>query len=173
MPVGEYGAIFSALKDKEADRAVRVQSEVDGQPVLMVGRYACARSQLLTAEVPPPVISLARGAFYLSEELVEVVLPDTLKMIGIGAFRDCRSLERVNVPSRVSRVDNSAFRACTSLRTLTLPESVTALGTGVFAECVDLEVWLPEGSVLVEKYPEVFADVKVSYTKRPGNGGTA
>lgn len=161
--VEEYGAVFARMTGKDAATSITVEPAVEGQPTLMVGRYACAQSQLIKAEIPPPVISLAKGAFYRSESLVEVTLPETLKMIGTGAFRGCSALETVNIPDGVSTINNFAFRSCSSLRTLTLPKSVAALGKGVFMGCKNLEVRLPKGSQLAAKYPEVFADVTVTY----------
>lgn len=67
-------------------------------------------------------------AFRNCSNLVQVVLPNTIKSIGTNAFYGLKKLVAVNIPSSVRKVENSAFEGCSKLLTITVnkTESSTA-----------------------------------------------
>ena len=67
-------------------------------------------------------------AFRNCNNLVQVVLPNTIKSIGTNAFYGLKNLVAVNIPSSVRKVENSAFEGCSKLLTITVnkTESSTA-----------------------------------------------
>ncbi|MCD8372697.1 MAG: leucine-rich repeat protein [Clostridia bacterium] len=54
-------------------------------------------------------------AFWYSESLAEINIPDTVTYIGEMAFYSCASLESVNIPESLTCIGDNAFRDCTSL----------------------------------------------------------
>lgn len=67
-------------------------------------------------------------AFRNCNNLVQVVLPNTIKSIDTNAFYGLKNLVAVNIPSSVRKVENSAFEGCSKLLTITVnkTESSTA-----------------------------------------------
>lgn len=79
--------------------------------VLYVDHFAVASEDLDTAslELRPDTVGVADGIFSWEYDLVEVVVPDSVKTIGTGAFRECRRLQRVSLPDSVRYIGAYAF----------------------------------------------------------------
>ena len=56
-----------------------------------------------------PVTEIATQAIGWNDDVVEVILPDTLVSIGTGAFISCSKLEKINVPESVTGIGDGAF----------------------------------------------------------------
>ena len=94
------------------------------------------------------------------ENLIEIVLPETVTRILSGAFKDCTGLTHVVLPTALTTLNSSTFSGCTSLtridlpegletlpgnsftgsglKTIDLPSSLTTLGSYCFSECEQL-----------------------------------
>lgn len=66
---------------------------------------------------------IASIAFRNCDGLVQVVLPNTIKLIGVDAFYNLKNLVAVNIPSSVKKVENRAFGNCSKLLTITVNKS--------------------------------------------------
>lgn len=64
---------------------------------------------------------IASEAVYGCTNILDVVIPDTVKYINDSAFTNCTSLEEIRVPSTVETMGISVFYGCTSLNKLTIP----------------------------------------------------
>ena len=94
------------------------------------------------------------AAFYQCNNLIEVVLPDTVKYIGRYAFYECSNLAKfdfgkiekigvqvfwktalteIDLPNTLTEIGADAFRACTSLTSVVFPESLKVIGNNAFA----------------------------------------
>lgn len=71
------------------------------------------------------------------EQLVAIMLPETLKEIQNDAFRYCRSLYSINLPNSIENIGYGAFSYC-QIDSLILPESLLSLGDYAFEECEKL-----------------------------------
>lgn len=95
-----------------------------------------------------PVTRIARNAFAEQKNIIEVVLPSTIKEIGENAFYNCAKLEKINFPSGLERIENCAF-TYTSLLSIYLPATINYYGHSVFYGCIKLSnVELEEGSTI-------------------------
>lgn len=89
--------------------------------------------------VPEGILALGECAFYHREDLVAVILPETLSDIGGSAFEGCAALTSVNLEgTALKSVGLLAFRGCGSLTEVTLPEGVETIANGAFAGCASL-----------------------------------
>ena len=86
-----------------------------------------------------PVTSIGYRAFYENNQLTEVVLPDTLKVLGIQPFAWCEKLQSVTLPEGLETIDTNAFYYCKKLTKINIPASVTTVMEGVFAGCTSLK----------------------------------
>lgn len=73
---------------------VQIPAELEGKPVTSIGKYA----------------------FEGKNELLEVVLPNTIESIGAHAFYNCRRLVKMTLSDRILSTEDGAFKNCRSLR---------------------------------------------------------
>lgn len=104
------------------------------------------------------VVAVADHAFANTEDVKNIVLPDTIESIGEGAFANCALLEEINIPKGVTEIGDRAFEGCTSLQEVVIPSTVTSLNAGTFRGCQDLTVVLPDTIRGIDK--DAFEDVK-------------
>ena len=76
---------------------------------------------------------IPEGAFE-SAELISITLPSNLEIIGPNAFNSCDNLEEIVIPETVKVIDNYAFAYCAKLNgEITISENVEKLGPGIFS----------------------------------------
>ncbi len=86
--------------------------------------------------VPDTVVTIAKKAFELKSELIELTIPDSVITIDDRAFYFCESLSSVTLGNSVETIGLEAFYECDALVSIVVPESVTSLGAyslGYFA----------------------------------------
>lgn len=159
--IDEFGAELRKVRPESGLADLTVASSQEGQPVLMIGRAACANTQLKSVSIPEPVRTLASAAFYQARLLENIEFPPTLKTIGSSAFNGCLSLQHVVVPEGVTTIGSRAFYRCSGLNSLVLPASVQTIEPEVFAHCGSLTVECPLGSYSERHLRETYPDVNV------------
>lgn len=90
--------------------------------------------------------AIGENAFSISNELVSVHLPQSLKVIEKFGFGMCKNLASVHLPDGLQIIEEAAFMRCESLTELTLPQTLTRIGSFAFGMCKNLVVsQLPAG----------------------------
>jgi hypothetical protein len=112
--VEDGGATITA---STASGAVTIPSELGGYAVTRIGD----------------------GAFYASNGLTSVIIPDSVTTIGNRAFQNCTGLTRVTMSESVTSIGVGAFLGCTGLTSVRIPSrfwaQIGAIGfTGQVAE---------------------------------------
>lgn len=85
-----------------------------------------------------PLVALGRCAFVTNLSMTDVVVPDTVTEIGFGAFEGCLNLRSINLPAQLTKLGFRAFARCERLKEAILPDSVTVLEEGVYNGCAAL-----------------------------------
>ena len=85
-----------------------------------------------------PVVAIGSCAFVECQEVKELILPNTIRIIGQGAFSMCKNLEKINFPNSLKEIHLRAFEGCKSLNNVSLPSSIISIGYGAFAACSSL-----------------------------------
>lgn len=129
-----------------------VPEEIDGTPVVSIGKEAFAEHKELTSVVlPNSVLEIGDDAFSDCRTLSSVKLPQSLAKIGKRAFADCVKLEDISLPGSVRTIDMYAFYNCYILKEIKIPSGVTRISKGTFFNCSDLvSVSLPETLKVIE-----------------------
>ncbi len=110
-----------------------VEYNASSYHVQIIGEQAFWGSQTLESiTLPEGIVSIYNSAFYDCDKLVTVNLPSTLEEIQGGAFCDCDILTNVALPKNLQYIGVNAFNFCASLSTVTLPENLTFLGGSAF-----------------------------------------
>jgi Leucine Rich Repeat (LRR) protein len=77
-----------------------------------------------------PVTSLGDWAFFSSNTVTSVVIPDSVTNIGDWTFDSCSSLTNVSIGNGVTSIGSFAFSACSKLTRVTIPDSVRDIRDG-------------------------------------------
>ena len=146
------------------DNTAWLNNQNDG--VVYIGKLLyCYKGEMpsnTTITVKDGTETIADGVFDEKEELVGVVLPNSVKKIGSGAFYGCPNLSSINIPDSVEYVGNQAFQGTAWLNnqndgvvyigkilycykgempsntTITVKEGTTSIAGICFAECTNL-----------------------------------
>lgn len=103
--------------------------------------------------VPDGVTIIGSGAFWFSENLTELILPETLEKIEPDGIRGCSGLTQIKLPSSLKTLEANAFMACSKLKSIEIPEGVTEIPFGAFWSCYELaKVKLPSTITLIDSY---------------------
>ena len=84
------------------------------------------------------VVAINSSAFANNEDIVQVVIPASVKKIGNNAFNRCVNLADVAFAEGLESIGEKAFMYCTSLDTIVIPDSVKNIYTGAFMGCYNL-----------------------------------
>ncbi|MBP3655983.1 MAG: leucine-rich repeat protein [Clostridia bacterium] len=117
--------------------------------------------------LPSQLEDIHAQAFRLNENLSEIRLPGSLRVIGEKAFAGCCSLRALEFPIGLAEIGAEAFWE-SGLREVVLPDTVTSIGREAFADCSSLErVKLPGGATMLTDL--VFAKSALRSVEVPGN----
>ena len=120
-------------------------------------------SEIETLEVPDKVdglivTTLANESLKGHNDIVNVILPDSITNIGESAFENCTNLETIVLPVDLEFISNSAFKGCTSLEQVELPEKLVGIGNEGFSGCSSLTMDLSLKNKLRTVGKESFKD---------------
>ncbi len=85
------------------------------------------------------VTEIADKAFYSTEKVEKIVIPNTVKSIGNSAFAYCEKLKAIEIPDSVVSLGLSVFYNDRSLTSIYIPASVEKLTGGMFQSCDSLK----------------------------------
>lgn len=93
--------------------------------------------------VPNSVKIIGEDAFTGCIGITTVVLPDSVQEIRSGshergAFAGCTAMTSIVIPNSVQKIGSLAFKDCKSLASVTIPDSVQTIGWGAFSGCSSL-----------------------------------
>ncbi len=95
-------------------------------------------------DVDVKVTEIKDNAFYNNNNLINVVIPDSVEVIGEFAFGNCINIENIQFGKGLKYIDNSAFASCEKVEKIVLQEGLEGIGTHAFANDSSLKaVFLP------------------------------
>ena len=93
---------------------------------------------LNSVTIPNSVTSIGNDAFCACWNLTSVIIPNSVTSIESNAFNLCTSLTSVNIPNSITSIENGTFFACQSFTSIAIPNSVTSIGKQAFSACISL-----------------------------------
>lgn len=137
--------------DGEAN-SITVPSKIDNHVVTTIGDKAFKHTTVSEIIIPQGITKIGKEAFCQAYELLNVVLPNSLRIIEDNAFINCDSIESLNIPEGVTHIGEYAFAAMEELTEVTLPNTLIELGAFAFYSDDNLEtINLPEGLTVINE----------------------
>lgn len=103
-------------------------------------------SEIVNVVIGEGVTSIGSFAFYGCSNLASITIPDSVTLIGQYAFFSCSSLTSITIPDGVTSIGYYTFRLCSSLTSITIPDGITYIGNEAFSDCSSLaSITVPNG----------------------------
>ena len=132
-------AVITELKTQRM--TIHVPSVIGGYTVSTIGPEVF--TGVTTEEVseiilPESVTRIGDGAFEAVAE-IDIIVEGALTEIGERAFFDCDRLTEITLGEGLTRIAADAFSGCVSLKNLSLPKSVSVIEENAFEGCTGLQ----------------------------------
>ncbi len=82
----------------------------------------------------------AKHLFLNDEEIIDLVIPNSVSSIGNYAFLGCSSLTSITIGNSVTSIGEKVFDSCSSMTSAIIGNSVTSVGKYAFSNCSSLNV---------------------------------
>lgn len=110
-----------------------------------------SHSNLEKIVIPEGVTQIGPWAFEFCTNLMDISLPQSLKILDSGAF-SMDGFEVIELPDSLEKIGNYCFQNCSNLTAINIPNGITTLGYGVFYNCKNLRTLI--GGLNVESLGE-------------------
>ena len=120
--------------------------------VTAIGDSAFYKSDSLEAVViPDGVITIGNHAFEMCLRLIDVTLGENIQFIGNNAFYKNDSLEAIIIPNEVIIIGDHAFEMCPLLGNIALGKNVRSIGVSAFSGCHLIFVDIPKSVKMISE----------------------
>jgi hypothetical protein len=96
--------------------------EYDASNQRLLTAYRLSNHPVKQYEVKAGTKIISDGAFNSLDELVSIILPDSVEIIEPRAFFDCASLESIHLPASLHQIREYAFCSCTNIKEISIDE---------------------------------------------------
>ncbi|MCR5157867.1 MAG: leucine-rich repeat protein [Prevotella sp.] len=127
--------------------------------------YNC--DNLVDLILPESVTEIRYRAFYSCDNLNTVMIGNSTSKIGDQAFAYCKNLTTIRIPSIVTIIDTKAFYDCSSLTTISLPTSLKTIGEMAFFGTSLSSLTLPAG--IENIYAAAFWGINITTVSFPSS----
>lgn len=106
-----------------------------------------------TVTIKPGTVGIADWAFYGSDGLTTVNLPESVTRIGRYAFAYCASLSTIILRPGIEKIEEFTFYQCAALSQIEIPSTVQSIGYSAFNKCYSLtSVTIPLATKTIDDY---------------------
>ena len=143
---------------------ITLPSTYNGKAVTAIGKSAFFGSEILeSVTIPDSIETVGALAFSNCKKLKKITFDGNskLKELDTGVFSGCEALTGINLPAGITKIGFRAFSGCSAIPTLALPEAITEIYYFAFADCAALtEVTVPEPKESLTVCANAFAGCK-------------
>lgn len=116
---------------------ITIPSVIDGYTVSRIGDHAFSEEQLIRVVIPNTVTSIGYFAFGDCVFLTDVKIPDSVTSIESYAFTNCSNLKNITIPNGIKSIEGHTF-SWSGLTSINIPDSVVQIGFMAFRGCTSL-----------------------------------
>ena len=117
--------------------------------VYYLGNVACGfKGDIMKSDkvvIRDGTTAIAEKAFSGQENLIDLQIADSVKIIGNYAFENCKLMKTVDLPAELTAIGEGAFTYCQGIRTVDVPASVAEIGDSAYSESNVYDLTLREG----------------------------
>lgn len=113
--------------------------DTNANPLSCAGHLYVGGQEVLDLVVPNSITAIADATFTGCTALRSVTIPESVTAIGANAFYYCHGFKTLSLPNTLEEIGYKAFDACRGLTQVTIPNSVTTLGAAAFTGCTGLQ----------------------------------
>jgi len=114
-----------------------VKNVVIANGVTSIGNFAFAEFEEMISLIMPDTVTIIGEGAFIGCGLSDVVLPNSIKTIGGGAFFGS-AISSVIIPISVTQIRDNTFYGCKNLMFVSIPNGVTTIGEAAFEKCKEL-----------------------------------
>lgn len=115
-------------------------------------RLLRSRKSIEKYAIKEGTVTICSSAFEYCENLNEVSIPSSIKIIGHEAFYDCDQLEIIENGKGVTTIGRSAFRGCKNLKSINLSDCLEEIGDYAFEDVRWNSIIIPKGVKSIGKF---------------------
>ena len=130
-----------------------IPDTIDGYPVTVIGEHAFSGcNEIISIVIPDSVKTIEKHAFSGIDGLINATIGAGVTNLGENIFWACDNLENVVIKDGVTYISQEMFSQCGKLKNVSIPQSVTAIGEKAFQFCYLLEnIELPDKLTTIEQ----------------------
>ncbi|MBR6892838.1 MAG: leucine-rich repeat domain-containing protein [Bacteroidaceae bacterium] len=124
---------------------------------------SCPKLIQISVSEENPYFTVIDGILYTKEidtliccrkDIMEVTIPNTVKVIIWGAFEYCKNISSISIPEGVEQIPGYTFYGCKNLKSVYFPKSLVGIDPEAFLGCNNLKkIYLqspnPNGDILL------------------------
>ena len=154
-----YGLSF--VDNTDGDHTITVRSYTDGSDAkakaavhLVIPEKVVENGVTYTVtRIDNNCTSESAGVFATKNNIVSVVVPNTVTTIGADVFWSCTGLQEISLGNSVATIGDNAFQYCAALRSISLPNTLTSVGNHFLCHCNKIQALvIPENLVSIGDY---------------------
>ena len=144
----EGGVAISGCKAELKDKVIVVPEKISGSEVVAVSMGAFKENEDVVAIVLPDTVKKIEGTSFLDcGNLKYVYFGSGLKETGDMIFNFCKNIEKVEFPDGIEKIGGLIAFNCTSLKEIVIPASATDIPSGIMpSDGFDGVIKTPAGS---------------------------
>ena len=115
-------------------------------PIYYANHLFLNEEEIVDLIIPESIDTVKARAFVRCNGLQSVTFPEGVKSIGIASFRECNGLTSLQIPNTVKEICAYAFFSCGNLSSVRLSDSIERIGVVAFScpiemHISDLAIW--------------------------------
>lgn len=162
----EGGIRILSYKGESAE--VTIPSEIEGKPVIEIGKNAFYQNKTIESVTIPSTVKTIGAKAFAGSYVKSVTMADSVETLGEAAFKECIYLTDIKLSAGLTEISNNTFSFCTRLESASIPEGVTYVGTSAFQSCNHLKnISFPSTLEVIGEY--AFAYTAIEKFNAPEN----
>ena len=114
-----------------------------------LGANTYEKSDVVDVVIPPTIRSIKEESFSSCSKLTSVIIPTSCTNISEKTFEDCSNLKEIILSPNLFKLHEFTFKNCSKLEHISIPETVTFIKYDCFVNCTSLKtVELPKKCII-------------------------
>ena len=117
------------------------------------GKLYLNENEIVNLVIPDTVTSISDYAFLGISSIKTVAMHDNVTSVGVGAFKNCINLEVITLSNKLTALPKEVFYGNVKLKNISIPEAVVKIDENAFNSCSSMtSVFIPQTVTYIGKY---------------------